>query len=175
MEAKQVSAGHQVIKLYPYYANSEIKEGVAILDAVRTEFDSDIGLAVDLWRHASPSRTITIPISRVIDPFNVLWVEEPFPPTDADSLRYVRDSIAQPLMTGETLLTRREFSNLISRRSIDLVNPDICLSGLLEIQAIASLSETAFVKLSPHNSNSMVIRYCYFSKCKRRNSKSRNY
>ena len=28
MEAKQVSAGHQVIKLYPYYANSEIKEAL---------------------------------------------------------------------------------------------------------------------------------------------------
>ncbi len=155
MAARQIEAGHKVIKLYPFSVNTSIREGVAILHAVRTEVGPDVGLAVDLWRHATPS--LAISIAKAIEPFDVLWLEDPFPPTDPDSLRYVRDSIVQPLMTGETLPTKREFAGLLSSRAIDFVNPDICLSGILEIQAIASMAETAFVKLSPHNSNSMAL------------------
>lgn len=155
MALKQVSAGHNLIKLYPFLGKIEIKDGLKILEAVRAEVGDDIGLAVDLWRQVDPSRAISI--AKAIEPFNVLWIEDPFPPTDPDALRYVRESIVQPLMTGETLPTRREFSPLITKQAIDLVNPDVCLSGILEIQAIASLAETSFVKLSPHNSNSMAL------------------
>ena len=92
-----------------------------------------------------------------MEPFDLMWIEDPFAPNDAASMRYLRDAIEQPLLTGETLPTRREFTDLFERRAVDIVNPDICLSGILEIQAIAAMAEPAYITVSPHNSNSMAL------------------
>jgi len=155
MAAEQVSAGHRMIKLYPFGKDTTISEGVKILSAVREAVGPEIGLAVDLWRHTSPQRAIDV--ARAIEPFNLLWIEDPFAPTEPETMRYVRDIIRQPLMAGETLPTRREFSGLFEARALDIVNPDICLSGLIELQAIATMAEVSYVRVSPHNSNSMAI------------------
>lgn len=155
MAARQVAAGHRVIKLYPFSEDTPIADGVAVLTAVREAVGEEVGLAVDLWRSADPQRAIEV--ARATEAFNLLWIEDPFAPTDAASLRYVRDNIRQPLLTGETLPTRREFADIFSHRAVDIVNPDICLSGLIEIQAIAALAEVVNIKVSPHNSNSMAL------------------
>ena len=72
-------------------------------------------------------------------------------------MRYIHDNICQPLLTGETLPTRREFVGLFDDRAIDIINPDICLSAILELQAIAVMAEVFCVQVSPHNSNSMAL------------------
>ncbi|NEP18853.1 MAG: mandelate racemase/muconate lactonizing enzyme family protein [Leptolyngbya sp. SIO4C1] len=155
MAAHQVAGGHRAIKLYPFDADTSIADGVKRLSAVREAVGPDIGLAVDLWRHASPYRAIEL--ARAMEPFDLLWIEDPFAPTDPKTVRYVRDTIRQPLLTGETLPSRREFNGLFEERAVDIINPDICLSGILELQAIASMAEAAHVSVSPHNSNSMAI------------------
>ena len=155
MAARQVAAGHRAIKLYPFRTETPIEEGIAVLSAVRDAVGPNIGLAVDLWRHATPHRAIEL--ARAMEPFDLLWLEDPLPPSDPETMRYIRDAIRQPLLSGETLPTRREFAGLFNRRAVDIVNPDICLSGILEFQAIASAAEPAFVTLSPHNSNSMAL------------------
>lgn len=155
MAAHQVAAGHRIIKLYPFVSETPISEGVAVLTAVREAVGPEVGLAVDLWRHADPHRAIEL--ATAMEPFDLLWIEDPFTPTDTASMRYVRDNIRQPLLTGETLPTRREFAGLFAKRAVDIVNPDICLSGVIEIQAIAAMAETSHIKVSPHNSNSMAL------------------
>jgi galactonate dehydratase len=155
MAVRQTEAGHRALKLYPFAAGAPVADGIAVLHAVRDAVGPDVGLAVDLWRQTDPHRAIDL--ARAMEPFDLLWIEDPFAPTDAASLRYVRDAIRQPLLTGETLPTRREFADLFARRAVDIINPDICLSGLLELQAIAAAAEPAHVAVSPHNSNSMAL------------------
>ena len=147
--------GYTKIKLYPFTSKTTVNEGVAILEAVTDAVGTEVDLAVDLWRHASPARALAL--ARATEQFNLMWIEDPFAPTDAASMRYLRDSIEQPLLTGETLPTRREFTELFERRAVDIVNPDICLSGILEIQAIAAMAEPFYIAVSPHNSNSMAL------------------
>ncbi|MEM7207020.1 MAG: mandelate racemase/muconate lactonizing enzyme family protein [Pseudomonadota bacterium] len=153
--ANMVAMGHSRIKLYPFTAQTTIEEGIAILEAVHDVVGPDVGLAVDLWGHANPARALQL--ARAMEPYDLLWIEDPFAPTDAASIRYLRDAMTQPLLTGETLPTRREFVELFERRAVDVINPDICLSGILEILAIASLAEVVNISLSPHNSNSMAL------------------
>lgn len=155
MATKQAKAGHTAIKLYPFRADTSVDDGLAILQAVRDAVGPGIGLAVDLWRHATPARATRL--ARAMEPFDLLWIEDPLPPDDAATLRYIRDSIQQPLLSGETLPTRREFGPLLDARAVDIVNPDICQTGILEIQAIAIAAEMAGITLSPHNSNSMAL------------------
>ncbi len=155
MAVQQVEAGHRTIKPYPFGAKTPINDGVAVLEAVRGAVGPGIGLAIDLWRHADPDRTLAL--ARATERFDLMWIEDPFAPTDPETLRYIRDTISQPLLTGETLATRRDFSAMISKRSVDIINPDICQSGLLEMHAIAAMAEPFFIKVSPHNSNSMAL------------------
>ncbi|MEM7172801.1 MAG: mandelate racemase/muconate lactonizing enzyme family protein [Pseudomonadota bacterium] len=155
MAAYQAAQGHRAIKLYPFEAGSTVADGVAILAAVRDAVGPDVGLAVDLWRRADPARALEL--ARAMERFELLWIEDPFAPTDPASLRYLRNSMKQPLLTGETLPTRREFAPLFAERAVDIINPDICQSGLLEMQAIAAMAEPAYISLSPHNSNSMAL------------------
>ena len=155
MAACQAAAGHRTIKLYPFVSETSVSDGVAVLAAVREAVGPEVGLAVDLWRQADPHRAIELAIA--MEPFDLLWIEDPFAPTDTASMRYVRDNIRQPLLTGETLPTRREFAGLFGARAVDIVNPDICLSGLIELHAIASMAETSYITVSPHNSNSMAL------------------
>ena len=123
--------------------------------AVREAVGPNIGLALDLWRHASSHRALEI--AHAMKPYRLKWIEDPFAPTYRKSLKYVRDNICQPLLTGETLATRREFLGLFEERAVDIFNPDICLSGILELQAIAATAEAAFVQVSQHNLNSMAL------------------
>ena len=153
--AKMVAKGHRLIKLYPYSIGTTIKQGIEILAAVRDAVGPDIGLAVDLWGHASPARALML--ARAMEPFNLQWIEDPFTATDVENMRYLRDSIEQPLLTGETLPTRREFCGLFKNRAVDIINPDICLSGILEFHAIANMAEPVGITVSAHNSNSMAL------------------
>ena len=153
--AQMVAQGHRLIKLYPFTAEIPVRDGIAILDAVYEAVNSEAGLAVDLWGHATPARALEL--ARAMEPYDLRWIEDPFPATDAASMRYLRDAISQPLLSGETLPTRREFTGLFDKRAVDIVNPDICLSGIVELQAIATMAEPASVTVSPHNSNSMAL------------------
>lgn len=155
MAMAQVAAGHRAIKLYPFGANTPVRDGIAILSAVRDAVGPDIGLAVDLWRHATPHRAIEL--GRAMERFDLLWLEDPLPPDDAETLRRIRDAIPQPLMSGETLATRRDFTAMFAARAVDMVNPDICQTGILELQAIASSAEPFNITISPHNSNTMAV------------------
>ena len=155
MAARMVAQGHRLIKLYPFNAETRIEDGIAILDAVHQAVGPAVDLAVDLWGHATPARALEL--ARAMEPYGLRWIEDPFPAADGASLRYLRDAIDQPLLSGETLPTRREFAPLFETRAVDIVNPDICQSGILELQAIAAMAEPASITVSPHNSNSMAL------------------
>ena len=155
MAALQVSNGYKFIKLYPFTVETSVSEGIKALEAVREAVGPNIDLAVDLWRHASPKRALEL--AEAMKPYKLSWIEDPCAPNDPKSIRYIRNDIYQPLLTGETLPTRREFVGLFEERAVDIINPDICLSGILELQAIALMAEVFCVQVSPHNSNSMAL------------------
>ena len=155
MAEQMLAKGHTRIKLYPFSHNTPLEQGISILEAVHTAVGTNARLAVDLWRHATPSRALEL--ARAMEPFDLLWIEDPFAPNDAASMAYLRNAIKQPLLTGETLPTRREFTDLFERRAVDMINPDICFSGILELQAIAAMVEPGNISLSPHNANSMAL------------------
>jgi galactonate dehydratase len=155
MSAALVARGYKAVKVYPFLNGRAVDEGLALLAAVRDAVGPDIGIAADLWRQADPREAEAL--ARAMAPFDLMWLEDPMPPTDAAVMRRLRDAIPQPLMTGETVATRHEMFPLIEHRAVDLINAEICLSGLLETRAIATLADAGSIKISPHNSNTMAL------------------
>lgn len=81
----------------------------------------------------------------------VRFVEEPVPSDDRVGLAEVRASSAMPIAAGESEFTAFDFAELIERRAIDVLQPDLAIAGgLSEGLRIAALATAHRLELAPH-------------------------
>jgi D-galactarolactone cycloisomerase len=81
----------------------------------------------------------------------VLWFEEPVVPEDRDGYRRVREALDVPVAGGEAEFTRYGFRDLIAGGCVDIVQPDLCVSGgISEFVKIHALASTFGVLTVPH-------------------------
>ena len=90
-------------------------------------------------------------VAKELEPFRLLWLEEPVPPENVDAMRDVRESTHTPICCGENLFLRHGFRELLEKRAVDIIMPDIqkC-GGLLEARKIADMAHTYYVPMAPH-------------------------
>ncbi len=118
--------------------------------AVRDAVGPDIDLAIDM--HGRYDIASGIAVARAMEPFNLLWLEEPVPPENVAALREVKRASPVPLCSGENLYLRWGFRDLLEQQAVDFIMPDIpkC-GGLSECRKIANMAEVYYVPLAPHN------------------------
>ena len=94
----------------------------------------------------------TLRLAERLRPYNLRWLEEPLPPYDIEGHAELKGSITWiPLATGEDHRGRYEFAQLIERRAIDIVQPDICWGGgLSEVMKIYHIAANAGIQTIPH-------------------------
>jgi L-alanine-DL-glutamate epimerase-like enolase superfamily enzyme len=81
----------------------------------------------------------------------LLWLEDPVPPDDRNSLRYLRQHTLTPIGTGENLQLRQGFWNLIVDDLCDVMTPDIQKAGgLAEGRKIADMCAAANKPIAFH-------------------------
>ncbi|MDA0710406.1 MAG: mandelate racemase/muconate lactonizing enzyme family protein [bacterium] len=98
----------------------------------------------------SPIRALQL--ANALAPFDPLFYEEPLRPENSDAWAKLRAQMTVPLATGESLYTRFEFLDLLSKNGADIIQPDICAcGGLLEMRKIAAIAEAHYVNVAPHN------------------------
>ena len=128
---------------------------VARVAAAREAVGPDIEVAIDMHgRFDAPS---AIRFARAVEPFDLLWLEEPVPPENLEALAEVRRNTRTPICAGENVYTRFDFKRLFELRAADFVMPDIpkC-GGLAEGKRIANLAELDYVPFAPHNASSPI-------------------
>jgi len=63
----------------------------------------------------------------------------------------VRESTSTPICSGENLFLRQGFRELLEKRAVDIIMPDVCkCGGLLESRKIADMAHTYYVPVAPH-------------------------
>jgi galactonate dehydratase len=131
-------------------SNGEIDNMVAKVAAVREMFPKEVDIAADM--HGRYDMTTGRRVARALEPFRLMWLEEPVPPDNIDALRQVREATITPICCGENLFLRYPFRELLEKRAVDIVMPDLQKAGgLLEGRKIADLAHTYFVPFAPHN------------------------
>jgi galactonate dehydratase len=66
----------------------------------------------------------------------------------------VARAINIPVAAGERLYTRWEFRSVLERHCVRIIQPDIChTGGIMELKKIATMAETYYVAVQPHNAN----------------------
>jgi galactonate dehydratase len=92
-----------------------------------------------------------------LEEFDITWFEEPVQPESYQALRQVKENVRVPICVGERLFTRYDFAPILEGRLAEYIMPDICWTGgISEMKKIATLAETYYVPISPHNVQSPI-------------------
>jgi galactonate dehydratase len=131
-------------------APGEIDWMVERVAAVREAVGPGIDLAIDM--HGRYDIASGIAVAKAMEPFRLLWLEEPVPPENAAAMREVKRCSPVPICAGENLYLRWGFRDLLEQQAVDFIMPDIpkC-GGLSECRKIANIAEVYYVPLAPHN------------------------
>jgi len=98
--------------------------------------------------HAYDAMT-AIRLGRLIEPCDIAWFEEPVVPESLDGYREVRAALRIPIAGGEAECTRFGFRDLITRRCVDILQPDICAcGGFTEAARIGALAAGGEIVIS---------------------------
>lgn len=132
-----------------------LEHAVACVRAVREAVGKRAEIAVDgHWRFGPQA---AIGIARALEPFDLLFFEEPCPSDSNEMLARVRAAVKVPLATGERYYTRWGVWPLLRDNLVDVLQCDVChCGGILELRKIAAMAEPFGVTMAPHNPNGPV-------------------
>lgn len=93
-----------------------------------------------------------IRLAKAVIAYKVLWMEEPVPPDLPDSYRKIKDAVPEIMITGgEHEFTRFGFRDLIEKKAVDILQPDIYRAGgLSELKKIAAMASAYGLPVIPH-------------------------
>ncbi|MBI1882259.1 MAG: mandelate racemase/muconate lactonizing enzyme family protein [Chloroflexi bacterium] len=122
---------------------------VNLTRTLREAVGPEIDLMMDAhWRHRANE---ILHVARAVEPYRLLWLEDPVPPADEASLAYLRQQTITPIATGENLQLRQGFWNLITKDLCDVITPDLQKAGgLAEGKKIADICAAANKPFAPH-------------------------
>lgn len=152
MTAVKMNVAGQLDGLAPREAIDGVVERVASL---RERFGRALGIAVDF--HGRANHVVARALLRELEQFALMWVEEPVPPESDDALKELRAVAgATPIATGERLTSRWQFRQLLADHAVDVLQPDVSLTGLFELEKICRMAEAHDVFVAPHCPNGPV-------------------
>jgi galactonate dehydratase len=128
----------------------ELASMVGKVRSVREAVGPDIDVAMDL--HGVYDTSSGIRIAQALEPYHLLWLEEPVPPENVPALREVKRSTRTPICAGENIYLRWGFREMIETQAVDVIMPDLpkCC-GLSEGKKIANMAEVYYIPVAPHN------------------------
>jgi galactonate dehydratase len=151
---KQLSRGLKAIKFTPADSlehidtATELKNIVKRVETVRELVGDEIDICLDF--HGRFSMAMSRRVFPLLEPYNLMFIEEPVLPEYTDHFGLVVQSTSIPIATGERLFSRGEFKDVL-RSGIAVAQPDLChAAGISETRRIAAMAETYNVDIAPH-------------------------
>ena len=153
---EQVDAGYLSLRTMPFLPEWEkktptqvITDAIAIVEAIREEVDFGIDLGLEIHRNLRPEQAIVL--AGELMPYRLLYYEDPLAPEALEPVEYIARHINIPIATGERFYNIFQFKDLIDRKVVSLIRPDVSLAGgYTQVKKIAAIAEAAFVGIFPH-------------------------
>ncbi len=132
----------------------EIKYLAELVRAVRDGVGDDTDIMFDLhWKYDLGS---SIRLLKAMEPFGIMWLEDPLPPNDLSLLSKLTQMTTTPIASGENVYNRYGFAKLLET-GLPIMTPDsIKAGGLTETRMGAMLAAMKEVVVSPHNVSSPI-------------------
>ena len=154
--ARPLEMGFGAVKWPPFgrtwmrMSRADRRAAIGQVATARRVAGEDVELLIE--GHGRLDLPTAIEIGQRIAEHGPLFFEEPLPPDSLDALAELKARQPVPVAGGERYMDRFRFAEVLERRALDWWQPDVChVGGLAEMKAIATLAETHFLPVAPHN------------------------
>ncbi len=156
--AELVERGMTVCKLDPFqpitggprdYSLKTINHVARIFRAMRDAVGDE--LEIGIGTHGQFSTSGAIRVASLLEEFNPYFFEEPVSPENVDEMARVASMTTIPIATGERLVTKFEFAEVLGKQAANIIQLDVgqC-GGITESKKIATMSEAHYAMIAPH-------------------------
>ena len=137
----------------PADGDEGLRKNVATAERHRDAVGPDFPLMIDCYMALSVPYAIQY--ARALEPARIRWIEEFLPPDDIDGYVQVKQAVHSCLLTtGEHEYTRYGFRELIARKAVDILQPDInWVGGITEARRIVAMASAYDLPVIPHGSS----------------------
>lgn len=127
----------------------EIEHAARIFESIRDAVGNK--LEVGIGTHGQLTTYSAIRVADYLEPYHPFWFEEPVPPENIDEMARVAAHTSIPIASGERLVTKYEFSQLIEKKAAQIIQLDVgqC-GGITEAKKIAGIAEAHYAMIAPH-------------------------
>ena len=117
--------------------------------AVREHLGDSVPFMVDA--NQQWDRSTAMRVSRRLEEFDLVWIEEPLDAYDAEGHAQLARSLDTAIATGEMLTSVAEHAELIRHGAVDIIQPDAPrVGGITQFLKLAALAEHRNLGLAPH-------------------------
>jgi|TARA_Y100000310_G_scaffold311069_1_gene357009 2-dehydro-3-deoxyphosphogalactonate aldolase len=155
--AKLLEEGNSACKIDPFMPLHpirdiplwEIENAAKIFESIRDTVGNK--LEVGIGTHGQLTTYSAIRVADFLEPYHPFWFEEPVMPENMDEMARVAAHTSIPIATGERLVTKYEFSQLLEKQAAQILQFDVgqC-GGITESKKIASMAEAHYAVIAPH-------------------------
>jgi 2-dehydro-3-deoxyphosphogalactonate aldolase len=127
----------------------EIENAAKIFESIRKAVGNK--LEVGIGTHGQLTTYSAIRVADFLEPYHPFWFEEPVSPENIDEMARVAAHTSIPIATGERLVTKYEFSQLLEKKAAQIIQMDVgqC-GGITEAKKIAGIAEAHYAMIAPH-------------------------
>jgi L-alanine-DL-glutamate epimerase-like enolase superfamily enzyme len=130
-------------------------EDIDRVAAVREAIGNKVDLLVDANCSWKPHTAIKM--ARKLEKYDIYWLEEPVLTDDIEGSAMVAAAIDTPIAGYETEYTRYGYKELVTRRAVDIVQPDVIwVGGITEAKKVAALASCYNMQCVPETFASAV-------------------
>ena len=125
-----------------------VRKVAALREAVGDEMDIAIDLHGPPWLTPADAALVC----RALEPYRMMWVEDPVAPDNLEGFRRIRQHSSVPLAAGERQATIFGERELIEDELVDVIQPDTGRAGgLTQMKKIAAMAEAHHIMMAPHS------------------------
>ncbi|WP_274423209.1 enolase C-terminal domain-like protein [Chelativorans sp. YIM 93263] len=136
----------------PVDGRAGMRKNVELVKTLRDAIGDDVDLMGDAYM--GWNRQYAIEMIRMLEDYNLAWVEEPLMPDDIDGYAAVKAASRTAIAAGEHEATRWGFRAMIQSKAVDYIQFDANrVGGLTESRKIIALAAAHDLPCVPHGPN----------------------
>ena len=127
----------------------KIEHAAKIFQSIRDAVGNRVEVAIGT--HGQMPTYSAIRVAHYLEPYHPFWFEEPIMPENISEMARIAAHTNIPIATGERLVTKYEFSEVLEKQAAQILQLDVgqC-GGITEAKKIAGMAEAHYAMIAPH-------------------------